>query len=228
MKSKRGIKAVIFDLDNTLVDFWTFKNKCIDAAIGAMIKAGLKMKKNEMKGAIWELHKELGMEHKYVFQAFLKRKLGKVDYRLLAYALTAYRNARAGIINAYPGVKQTIKKLRKRGYKTAIISDAPRQKAWLRLVLTGIDDLFDVVVAFEDTKKKKPHKLPFQTVLKKLNVKAGEVLLVGDSIHKDMAGAKSVGMNTVLALYGRTLKPGKNPKGADFMIKRADDLLKIV
>ena len=35
------IKAIIFDLDNTLVDFMDFKSRAVDAAIDAMIDAGM-------------------------------------------------------------------------------------------------------------------------------------------------------------------------------------------
>ena len=37
------IKAVIFDLDNTLVDFIHMKNQAVDSAIRGMINSGLKI-----------------------------------------------------------------------------------------------------------------------------------------------------------------------------------------
>ena len=49
------IKAVIFDLDNTLIDFEKFKDVCTDAAIEGMIKAGLEMSKAEAKKRIIEI-----------------------------------------------------------------------------------------------------------------------------------------------------------------------------
>ncbi|MCX8193742.1 MAG: hypothetical protein N3G19_00010 [Candidatus Pacearchaeota archaeon] len=41
------MKAILFDLDNTLIDFMTMKHKCCEAAIDAMIAAGLKIKKEK-------------------------------------------------------------------------------------------------------------------------------------------------------------------------------------
>ena len=46
------IKAVIFDLDNTLVDFMTMKKQAIESAINAMIDAGLKISPEEAKQRI--------------------------------------------------------------------------------------------------------------------------------------------------------------------------------
>ncbi len=221
------IKAVIFDIDNTLIDFWKFKSKCIDSAIDAMINAGLKIKKDEARKIIYKLFEEFGMEHKYIFQKFLIKALGKIDYRLLSYALLAYRKMRSDLLVPYPGVKETISRLNKK-YKTAIISDAPREKAWLRLVLMEIDSLYDVVVTFEDTKKRKPNKMPFLVALKKLGIKPEEALFVGDSISRDMIGGKSVGMKTALALYGRKLIPRKKPEEVDYMLKKISDLISIL
>ena len=46
------IKAIIFDLDNTLMDFMKMKGRAIDAAITAMIDAGLEISKEQAKAKI--------------------------------------------------------------------------------------------------------------------------------------------------------------------------------
>ena len=221
-------KAILFDLDNTLVDFWKFKNSCVKAALDAMIKAGLNMGGKKAKKAIFAVYEKFGMEYKYVFQEFMKKAIGRIDYRILAKGMIAYRKSRAKCLTPYPKVKETIKKLKKKGYKIAIVSDAPKQKAWMRLSLIGLDNLIDIAVTFEDTGKRKPNPLPFKMAIDKLKVRPQDILMVGDSISKDMQGAKSLGMKTALAVYGRTLKPKSKPKGADFMLKKFEDILKIV
>lgn len=52
------IKAIVFDLDNTLVDFMLMKRRAIEAAIPAMIDAGLKLPPEEIKLIIDEIYKE--------------------------------------------------------------------------------------------------------------------------------------------------------------------------
>ena len=54
------IKAVIFDLDNTLVDFMQMKRQAIDAAINAMRDAGLKLSNEEIRNGIDEIYEERG------------------------------------------------------------------------------------------------------------------------------------------------------------------------
>lgn len=221
------VKAILFDIDNTLIDFYNFKNKCVDAALDAMIRNGLRIEKKEALKIIQGIYECHGMEYKYLFQDFLKRAIGKIDYRILSHGLIAYRKARISVLVPYPKVKETIQKL-KRKYKIALLSDAPMEKAWMRIALMDIDNLLDAVITFDDTKKKKPHPLPFRKAVEKLKVNPSEILMVGDSIHKDMDGAKRLGMKTCLALYGRTLKMKTCPRNVDFMINHVSDLLKIV
>lgn len=220
------IKAILFDIDNTLIDFYNFKNKCIDSAIDAMIKAGMKVEKEEAWKLIKILYEEYGMEYEHIFEEFMKRTIGCIDYRILSHGLLAYRKARLSHLVPYHGVKKTIESLKKK-YKIAILSDAPIHKAWMRIVLMDIDNLLDTVITFEDTKMRKPHPLPFKKAIEKLNVDPSEILMVGDSIRRDMVGAKALGMKTCLALYGRTIIPKSNPKDVDFMAENIKDLLKI-
>lgn len=221
------IRAILFDLDNTLIDFWKFKNVCVNSAVDAMIKAGLKVDKKKAEKIMWGIYDKFGMEYSQIFQEFFKRIGKKFDYRIFVHALMAYRKARTGLLVSYPGVKKTLIKLKKK-YKLAIISDAPKIKAWMRLAAMEIDDLFDVVLTFDDTGKRKPHHLPFKNAIKRLGLKPLEILMVGDSLSRDMAGAKALGMKTVLAVYGRTLKPKKKPENVDFMINKVDGLMKVV
>jgi len=220
------LRAVIFDLDNTLIDFMKMKSISCEKAIDAMINAGLNISKKKALNTLYKLYKEKGLEYPKIFQKFLKKVTGKIDYKKLAYAITAYRQARTGFLHPYPGTRKTLIKLKEKGLKLAIVSDAPKLKAWMRLVAMKIDDFFDVVVALEDTGRTKPSKLPFRAALKKLKIKPSECLMVGDRPLKDLKGAKALGMKTCFARYGFT---GKKPKPKwDFEIEHIQELVKIV
>ena len=195
------LKAVIFDLDNTLMDFMSTKKASCDAAIDAMIKAGLKMPKKKAWKILFSLYREKGIEHQTIFQPFLEKILGKVDYKIMASGIIAYRKTRKTMLRTYPNVKKVLKKLHKR-YKLAILSDAPVLQAWTRLVEMGLENLFDVVVTYDDTRKSKPHPKPFVMVLKRLGVKSSEAVMIGDNLLRDVKGAKRLGIKTVLASYG--------------------------
>jgi len=167
------------------------------------------------------------MEDPLIFQHFLKKVTGRVDYKELAYAINAYRMARTAVLTPFPGTKRTLIRLKEKGMKLAIVSDAPKIKAWLRLTAMRIDDFFDVVVAKEDTGRLKPSRLPFRAALKKLNLKPEECLMVGDMPDKDIRGARQLGIKTCYAEYGSTYNKKKKVK-SDFTIGDISQLADIV
>ena len=219
------IKAILFDLDNTLINFMRMKRMSCEAAINAMIDAGLNVNKDKAIKLLFELYDKHGLEEPKIFQRFLKKLLGKVDYRVLAYGVVAYRRVRSGFLEPYPHTQYVLLKLKSKGLKLGIVSDAPRLKAWIRLASMKITDFFDIVVAFEDTKQLKPSELPFKAALGKLKVKASECLMVGDMPNRDIKGAKALGMKTCFAGYGN---PKVRESNADFVIRDIKDLLKII
>ncbi len=219
------IKAVLFDLDNTLIDFMRMKQKSCEAAIGAMIKAGLKADGKKALKELFILYDEYGIEHKNIFEKLLKKINGNVDNRIVAHGIVAYRELRASYLSAYPGTRDVLKKLKKK-YKLAIVSDAPRRNAWFRLVTLRIDKFFDVVVTSGDVRKQKNNVAPFNSALRKLGVKPGEALMVGDRIERDVKTAKKMGIKTCYAAYGRVGKRIKS--GADFEIDSIEGLLEVL
>ncbi|MCS7249470.1 MAG: HAD-IA family hydrolase [candidate division WOR-3 bacterium] len=220
------IKGVIFDLDNTLIDFVKMKDLAIEAAINYMIDAGLNMDKEEIKKEIYKIYEEKGIEYQEVFQDFLLKKFGEIDYKILAAGIVGYRRAKDFSLVPYPHTEYTLLELIKRGLKLAVISDAPKLQAYLRLCYLGFLNYFDCVVAYEDTKKKKPDPEPFLLVLKKLNLEPKEVIMVGDWRERDIIGAKLVGIKTAFARYGDTFNTKES--NADYELNDIIEIIKIV
>jgi putative hydrolase of the HAD superfamily len=220
------LKAVIFDLDNTLTDFMKVKDAAIQASVEAMIDAGLRMGPDEARSRLYEIYDREGIEYQRVFDHFLKDELGRVDPKIWAAAIVAYRRAREGTLTLYPHVHLALTELVRRGLKLAVLSDAPRQQAWLRLCYLKLHHVFDHVITFEDTGELKPSEKPFRKVLALLGVEPDEALMVGDWPERDMVGAAQVGIRTVFARYGDTF--GTQDSGADYEIDDIMDLLSIV
>jgi putative hydrolase of the HAD superfamily len=234
------IRAVIFDLDNTLTDFMRVKTSAIEAAADAMLDAGLVPRnrpgsdgspRQRVVERIREIYDREGLEHQKVFNVFLNEELGAVDYKLLAAAIVGYRRARDSALVPYPHVHLTLHRLLRRGLKLAVVSDAPREQAWLRLVYLGLHHVFDEVVTFEDTGVHKPGKAPFLAVLRRLGVEPEDCLMVGDWPDRDLAGASSLGIRTVFAHYGYSWSKDKSSikqHPADHAIHDILDLVDIV
>ena len=220
------VRAIIFDLDNTLTDFMRMKRAAVEAGIDGMLDAGLALPKERIGDRIWQIYEREGIEYQYVFDRVLEEELGAVDPKMLAAGIVAYRRARASTLVLYPHVTYTLLQLVKRGLRLAVISDAPRFQAWLRLASLQMHNLFEPVVTFEDTGQRKPSPEPFQKALDLLGMKADEVLMVGDWAERDMVGAAQLGIRTAFARYGDTF--GTGDSGADFDLNDILDLLDIV
>jgi len=220
------IKAIIFDLDNTLVDFMLLKRAAVDAAVNAMIDAGLNLSSEKIKEKINSIYDSEGIEYQQVFDKMFKEILGKVDYKIMSAGIVAYRKAREAALKPYPGVLPALIELIKMGLKLAVVSDAPSKEAWLRLSYINFQHFFDVVITYDETRERKPSPVPFNMALKELNLKADECLMIGDWAERDMVGAKAVGMKTVFARYGDTFNT-ENPD-SDYDINSISELVNIV
>ncbi len=220
------IRAVIFDLDNTITDFMKMKQQAVEAAVEAMIDAGLDLPRESVEQKLYDIYEVEGIEYQKVFDQFLQNELGRIDHRILAAGIVAYRRAREAVLVPYPHLNLVLIELAKRGIQLGVISDAPALQAWLRLCYLKLHQIFDFVITFEDTGEQKPSPAPFKRALDILKVEPGEVLMVGDWPERDMVGATKVGMKTVFARYGDTF--GTVSSGADYEIDDLGQLLKIV
>ncbi len=220
------IKAVIFDLDNTLVDFMKMKKRAIEEAIPAMIDAGLGITTAEANTIIDEIYQEKGIEYQQVFDMFLQRVLNKVDYKILSAGIVAYRRAREAALIPYPHVYSTLNKLLKMGIMMGIVSDAPVKEAWLRLAYLNFHHIVDAVVTYDDTGERKPSPAPFKLILKRLEVAPEETLMVGDWVERDIVGAAQMGMKTAFAKYGDTFNTKKHT--ADYELMDISELIDII
>ena len=196
------IKAVIFDLDNTLIDFMYMKNQAVDAAISGMIESGLNTSQKDAKKEIFKIYEKEGYEYQEVLNEYIVSINKKISYKILAAGIVSYRRAKEKSLVPYAHVAETLIELSKMGMKLGLITDAPSREAWTRLYSVGLHHIFDKVLTYDDTKVYKPSKVPFNKILDCFKINAEDAVMVGDWPERDLAGAKSVGMKTAFAKYG--------------------------
>ncbi|MEM7825549.1 MAG: HAD hydrolase-like protein, partial [Candidatus Aenigmatarchaeota archaeon] len=136
------VKAIIFDLDNTLIDFMKMKKEACKAAVKAMIKRGLNLTFKKAYKKLMKTYFRVGIESDKAFEKFLEEQSCK-DEKILTAGIRAYLEKKKEFLKPYPKVKQTLSKLKKFGIRLAIVTDAPKVKAYQRIVSLGIKDYFD-------------------------------------------------------------------------------------
>ncbi|SVB97713.1 uncharacterized protein METZ01_LOCUS250567 [marine metagenome] len=220
------IKAVIFDLDNTLLDFIKMKQNAVRAAVSAMQEAGLNLDTEKSYKDIFSLYEEIGWENQKIFNEYLTKTLGYVDNKFLAAGIVAYRSAREASLQLYPNVNRCLFELLKMGIRLAVVSDAPSREAWLRIYHLNLHHLFELVLTFDETKARKPSPVPFKMALEKMDISPDETLMIGDWPERDVVGAKKVGIRTIFAKYGDTF--GTVHSGADWDVEDIYEVVTIV
>ena len=220
------IKAVIFDLDNTLLDFMNMKTRAVEAAIHGMNEAGLQIDSDLAKNKIFSIYEIKGWEYQEVFDDFIYTELGNLDYKILASGIVAYRKAKEASLILYPNVNSTLITLSKWGLKLGVVSDAPSREAWMRICSVNLHHIFDAIVTFHDTGMHKPSPEPFKKISSLLNVSPEHSLMVGDWPERDVIGAKQLGMKTAFAKYGDVF--GTKHSGADYDIMDVKEILSII
>ncbi len=215
------MKGIIFDLDNTLVDFVEAKINACDDVVGFLDRDdGQELLHHFFKGPYdVEDPKNIG--------EYLKDR-GLYTDEVLETCSDIYISTKIDSIYAYPGVVDTLSKLRDHDYKLALVTDALADDARERLNKAEISECFDVIVTFDVTGKKKPHLGPYKRCLEDMGLKAEDVLLVGDSLHRDIEPGKKLGMKTVYARYGdRNLFEDRDVE-PDFEIHEIGELANIL
>jgi len=237
------IQAIVFDADNTLVDFYTMKKQCVEAAIEKMVERGLPATKEEALSIIDEIFRNHGWEDALLFW-HVAEYVGIKDQvqieRFAQLGKTAYRRRQREFLKPYDGVHETLIALRDKKIQLAVLSDAPRIKVFDRLCDTGLEPFFEdfVVGSNREDEFKKPTQEAFRRVLAMLLERTkkefdpSKIIMVGDHPLRDVLGAHNYGFKTAWAKYGYIAKPGvdkdKIITKADFVLEKFSDILKAV
>ena len=194
------IKAVFFDIDDTLYSSTDLSQKSRRTAIEHMISKGLDMDPGEAYEALLRVVKRYGSNYGYHLDRFFTDELNRPpDYRMISAAVIAYHHTKFVNMRPYPHTIETIIELRIMGLKLGIITDGLPVKQWEKLVRLGLDDFFNAVIVSgdEEVGLNKPDPRVFELALDRIGVSADEAVMVGDKIHTDIDGANRVGMTSI-------------------------------
>ena len=188
-----GYRLIIFDFDGTLVDSvpGIHKNACDMAK-----KYG--MKKISRKKIVKSVGAGLNKFLEWIFKPALK-KMGLAKIR--ADYIRMYKKNFKYKAKVYPGARETLKKLRKKGIKLVIVSNKHRSFVIKTNKHLNLHKYFNLVIGRGDLKKDKPDAYPVNYVLKKYKIKKSQALLAGDSRY-DMEAAKNAGIDGFYLTYG--------------------------
>lgn len=97
------------------------------------------------------------------------------------------------LVKAFDGVFETVKNLHEKGIKMAIVTSKLRDTAIKGMVLTGIDQFFDVIIGLDDVDNAKPHPEALVEAMDQLKADPMTTMMVGDNSH-DLEAAHNAGV----------------------------------
>ncbi len=199
--SIKAFKAIIFDLDGTLVDsapdITVALNQLLAEsnlapydldAVRLMIGAGVKkLVERAFRGRDFMLPPETLIQ--------------KTDHMIDLYSHRPARQTRA-----FAGADSLLTRLHQRGVKIALCTNKPYAITLSVLAAFGWDRLFEAVIGGDSAAARKPDPAPLKLALDRMKISAQECLMVGDSAA-DVKAAQALGMKCFLLRHGYSKTP---------------------
>ncbi len=216
------ITAVLFDMDNTLFDF-------VEAKISACNAVNRRLGLDRGWDLLFYFLRQDGrsFEDWGHIRDFMKDN-GVFSEDLFAECCSIYEEVKIRTLTPYPYIGETLKELKEQGFFLSVVTDAYFENAVIRLEKTGLYPMFDEVITADMTGAYKPDPKVFLYALEKMGRNPPEVLMVGDSLRRDIGPAKKIGMMTAYAGYGdRNFLEDREEK-ADVTLADIRDVLQVV
>ncbi len=210
-----NIRAVAFDLDGTLYPSWQMSLSSIHLVLfHPRLLSAFSRARKEIRRI--RPIKDFRKTQAHLVAGYMK--IGdKEAYDLIDRKMYNAWKKSFRCIRPFPHCAETVRELKNRGLKLAVLSDFPVE---YKLKYLGIDSVWDVVCDSEYAGYLKPNPEPFLWLSERLGLSTAEILYVGNSYHYDIVGARRTGMMTAHMTRKVPLD-----SVADFSFSRFDKLL---
>ena len=188
------IKAVIFDLDDTLISEKEYvRSGFRQVAINISKEYNLDIDK------VYELLLDTFEEDsKNVFNRVLDKLNISYEIDDIKKLVEIYRGHKPEI-KLYDDAKYILDTLYKKGIKLGMITDGYKISQRKKLEALNIEDYFECIVVTDELGREfwKPHSKSYEIMKNKLKFDYDEMVYVGDNLSKDFVTANKLGMKTV-------------------------------
>lgn len=218
----KGIKAVIFDLDGTIIDSLSCYLESLNEVI---LGYGLKPISREKLSSLLSSSKPLAEILKDISPIFLDPERNR---KAREEVLEVYIEKQKSKVDLLPGVREVFEALREKGIKIGIVTGrtVEGEMKYLELERLGVRDFIDCLITAKESERK-PSPYGILRCLEELKVSPSEAFFVGDSLS-DVEAGKSAGVRTVAVLTGVGLKEQFVHLNPDFVIEDLRQLLALI
>ncbi len=231
----RSLRAIFFDIDDTLYSTSDFAARARSNSVQAMIAAGLQIDEEACLAELMEVIDEFSSNYEHHFDKLLHR-LPQSCYQginpaaLVATAMVAYHETKFRHLTAFEDAVEALKRLSETNLTLGIISAGLTIKQFEKLVRLKLVDFFAPSAIFisEQIGISKPNPKLYQRSCEAVACPPEQAMYIGDNPVSDIDPANATGMVTVLFNRGarHSQECGRTP--ANFEIHNYWDLLDIL
>ena len=210
------IKAVIFDVDGTLVDSNDLHVEAWREAFRCYGK----------ETTFEDVHGQMGKGGDQLMPVFCtEEELGRFGEELERRRVELFKSDYLPRVRPFPRVRELFERVKADGLRVALASSAKEEELERHKKSLRIEDLLEAVASADDAERSKPHPDIFEAALAGLKgVRPDEAVVVGDTPYDVVAAAKA-GMRTVGLLSGGFTEEALREAGAVEIYKDVADLL---
>lgn len=221
--SLASIRAILFDIDDTLFPSSEFSHLARHNAIRAMIHSGLDATPAQAERELAKIVKTRGSNFGGHFNLLVRRFSCSNPDRVVAAGVGAYHNTKSSI-SPYPQTARLLLLLRERGFILAVASEGVALKQWDKLIRLGLDPFFHHVFVTSTGQEGKTPAF-YRHIARSLHLHPSQILMMGDNPARDIVPAAAAGMHTGRLLLG---KHARERAKASFSLRSLRPLLSIL
>lgn len=197
------MKAVFFDLDNTLYSY----NPSHEAGLEALsnyLQKEWNLNYEETKKLYYQarelvqkqLKNQPASHHRLLYMIRLCELNNRNPLRYATELEKVYWHSYFQTMKLYEGVLEVFQTIKKNTLKIGIITDLVTHIQYEKLKHLQLIEYIDMIVTSEEAGTEKPSSEIFELALTKLNLQAKDVIMVGDNYEKDILGAWKLGIKS--------------------------------
>ena len=201
------MRAVLFDLDDTLLDYSGGVDRCWETAIRTaapgLDAAALMTALGESRRWFWSDPERHRRERTDMLRAWTSiaagalERAGRADARAAARIAEAFAANRRATMRLFPDARACLERLRARDVPLALVTNGDARQQRDKIERHGLAGFFRAIVIEGEFGRGKPDAVVYEEALRTLGRRADEACMVGDNLEWDVAGPQRLGLTGV-------------------------------
>jgi putative hydrolase of the HAD superfamily len=238
--SRAAVRAVLFDLDDTLLDYTggvteLWAATCRDAAGPAGLDGeALAIAIQEARAWFWGDPVRHRTERVQMLAAWGKiagralAGIGCSDDELATRIAAEFHARRSAADRLFGDARPCLDALCARGHVLGLVTNGDRRMQRDKLARHRLADYFDAIAIEGEVGIGKPEAAIFQRALDELGIAPGDAVMIGDNLEWDVGGAERVGIAGVWLDRGGGDAPASGPVSPRHVVRSLDEVIALL